>query len=287
MTKPFSTLLVISLLTVATAATAEGPPPPATPPAAAPPAAPPAPPARHVDPVTGTELIHVKGGCFQMGDLYDDGVSGDGQAVDEQPVHEVCLGDYYIGKYELTNAAWRTIMGSVPPTDSTCPEDDCPVGNISWDDVVEFLRRLNAKGGAGKYRLPTEAEWEYAARSGGKAERYAGSNDVESLSWYASTTGYAIDGTISPISRAVGRRVPNGLGLYDMSGNVYEFTADWYGADYYATSPRDNPTGPATGTEHVKRGGCGHGHPGNGRTARRARGDGPDGLLGLRLAWSP
>ncbi len=238
------------------------------------------------------KLVFVKGGCFPMGDVFHDGVTGGDEETDEQPVHEVCLGDFYLGKFEVTQGQWKAVMGYNPTAQRgpgpNCVADDCPVDLVSRDEVARFIDRLNAKGGGGKYRLPTEAEWEYAARSGGKAERFSGGNDVESVSWELTTSGYVGEPPAPPPwARPVGKKAPNGLGLHDMSGNVYEMVSDWYDAGYYAISPRDDPQGPPSGKEHVKRGGCAHGSPGNGRTSRRTRDWEPDGLLGFRLARAP
>jgi formylglycine-generating enzyme required for sulfatase activity len=195
------------------------------------------------DAVTGMEFVAVKGGCFQMGDTI-----GDGQSV-EKPVHEVCVSDFSIGKYEVTQGQWQKIMGSNPSSFYSCG-DDCPVEKVSWDDVQEFIRKLNdRRGGTANrlYRLPTEAEWEYAARCGGKMEKYSGGNDSGAVAWYSSNS----DKKTHP----VGRKQANGLGLYDMSGNVWEWVNDWYDSGYYGKSPRDNPQGPTTGSYRVNRGG--------------------------------
>lgn len=238
------------------------------------------------EPKTGAELVLVRGGCYQMGDVF-----GAGAAEHELPVHEVCVGDFYIGKFEVTRGQWRAVMGPTGfhrGSGANCRQDDCAVDTVTRDEVQEFLDRLNLRNAGGRYRLPTEAEWEYAARSGGKEERYAGGNDMESVSWVAITSGYSSEPPVDPPwGHPVGMKAPNGLGLHDMSGNVYEMVSDWYAADYYARSPRDNPKGPATGTEHVKRGGCAHGDPGNGRTARRVADPGDDDLLGFRLVKEP
>jgi sulfatase modifying factor 1 len=195
------------------------------------------------DPKMAIELVLVKGGCFQMGDTFGEG------KPDETPVHTVCVDDYYIGKYEVTQGQWQSVMGSNPSYFKNCGEK-CPVEQVSWNDINQFLEKLNARTGK-KYRLPTEAEWEYAARSGGKKERYAGtSSDVElgKYAWYSANSG----GSTHP----VGEKQPNSLGLYDMTGDVWEWCQDWYGDKYYSSSPRSNPSGPLSGTRYVLRGGA-------------------------------
>jgi len=227
------------------------------------------------DPTKVIELVLVKGGCFQMGDTF-----GDGQA-DEQPVHTVCVDDFYIGKYEITQGQWESVMGNSPSFFKKCGEK-CPVEQVSWNDIQEFITKLNAKTGK-KYRLPTEAEWEYAARSGGKKEKYAGtSSDVElgKYAWYSANSG----GRIYP----TGQKQPNGLGLYDMIGNVWEWCQDRYGEKYYSQSSRKNPTGPVSGTRRVLRGGAWIFEPAGIRASTRyslipeSRGD----LYGFRLSIS-
>jgi len=200
------------------------------------------------DPVTGMEFVFVKGGCFEMGDTFGDGYSY------EKPVHDVCVSDFYMGKYEVTQGQWEVIMGDNPSYFKNCG-DNCPVENVSWNDVQEFIERLNSKTGK-KYRLPTEAEWEYAARSGGKREKYAGTNsdaDLGSYAWYIMNSGSK--------THPVGQKQPNGLGLYDMSGNVWEWVSDRYDQNYYKNSPRNNPKGPSSGSYRVLRGGSWSGVP--------------------------
>ncbi|MDP2681682.1 MAG: SUMF1/EgtB/PvdO family nonheme iron enzyme [Deltaproteobacteria bacterium] len=201
------------------------------------------------DPTTGMEFVFVKGGCFQMGDTFGDGDNS------EKPVHEVCVDALYMGKYEVTQKEWVAIMGSNPSYFRECG-DNCPVEKVSWDDAQEYINKLNqkfpsnspfSKGGQGGFRLPTEAEWEYAARSGGKNEKYAGSNDIDSVAWYESNSGNK--------THPVGQKKPNGLGLYDMSGNVWEWVNDWYDSGYYENSPKDNSKGPSSGQYRVLRGG--------------------------------
>jgi formylglycine-generating enzyme required for sulfatase activity len=235
------------------------------------------------DPATGMEMVYVKGGCYPMGDVFGDGES------EETPVHEVCVDDFYMGKHEVTQGQWKKVMGSNPSLDSGCKgNDSCPVDSVSWNDAQDFISRLNGRSSAGTYRLPTEAEWEYAARSGGKSEKYSGGNDVDPVAWFAENSGRR--------NHPAGTKAPNGLGLYDMSGNVWEWTNDWYGDDYYSSSPRNNPTGPngpmGPNVDRVIRGGCRTGEAANERTSRRSygyqrtssdRGD----KIGFRLLRTP
>ena len=194
-----------------------------------------------VDTTTGMELIFVKGGCYQMGDTFGDGERS------EKPPHEVCVSDFNLGKYKVTQRQWEKIMGNNPSGNKECGPN-CPVENVSWNVVQEFIKKLNTKSGK-QFRLPTEAEWEYAARSGGKKEKWAGISDETALAEYA---WYDKDGASSP--RPVGLKKANGLGLYDMSGNVWEWCQDWYNEGYYAASPKNNPPGPDTGSTRVLRG---------------------------------
>ncbi len=181
------------------------------------------------------EMVFVEGGTFKMGSNdYDS----------EKPIHDVTLSDFYIGKYPVTQAQWHAVMGENPSHFKGC--DDCPVENVSWDDVQEFIKKLNDRTGK-NYRLPTEAEWEYAARGGNKSKgyKYAGSDNLDEVGWY--------NGNAGSKTHPVGQKKPNELGIYDMSGNVWEWCADWYGA--YPSEPQTNPTGPAKGTDRVVRGG--------------------------------
>jgi formylglycine-generating enzyme required for sulfatase activity len=191
------------------------------------------------------KFIKVPGGCFQMGDAFGTGDNN------EKSAHEVCVSDFAIGKYEVTQGQWKMIMESNPSRFSNCG-DDCPVEQVSWDDVQVFLKRLNSQTGA-KFRLPTEAEWEFAARSGGKNEKYSTGNNVDAVAWYQRGAGpwYEVSGAKT---LPVGQKQPNDLGIYDMSGNVWEWTADWYDKEYYGKSPRNNPEGPSTGSYRIFRG---------------------------------
>ncbi|MBF0506507.1 MAG: formylglycine-generating enzyme family protein [Nitrospirae bacterium] len=194
----------------------------------------------YTDPTTGMEFVFVKGGCYQMGDTFGDGYT------DEKPVHEVCLDDFYMGKYDVTQGQWQAVMGNNPSRFKDCG-DNCPVEMVSWNNAQEFISKLNKPSGGKKYRLPTEAEWEYAARSGGRREKYAGSDDIDSVAWCGSNSG----GTTHP----VGTKSPNGLGIYDMNGDVWQWVQDWYGPNYYSKSARNNPRGPGSGSDRVIRGG--------------------------------
>jgi len=194
------------------------------------------------DPTTGMEFVALKGGCFQMGDASAEA------EPDQKPAHEVCVAAFNLGKYEVTRAQWEKVMGTNPVTDQ-CGLN-CPVTNVSWEMVQEFIAKLNSLSGK-KYRLPTEAEWEFAARSGGKNEKWAGVSDVSKLVDYAWFDQTSPEGMIRPS----GKKKPNGLGLFDMSGSVHEWCQDWYDAGYYAASPKENPTGLATGKKRVVRGG--------------------------------
>jgi formylglycine-generating enzyme required for sulfatase activity len=191
------------------------------------------------DPTTVMQFVFVKGGCYQMGDTFWFG------KFDKKPVHDVCVSDFYIGKYEVTQGEWQKIMGYNPSYFGSCGEN-CPVERVSWNDAQDFIKKLNSLTGK-RYRLPTEAEWEYAAKSGGKSEKYAGDSDVDTVAWYR--------GNSSKETHPVGQKQPNGLGLFDMSGNVWEWCNDLYGSDYYKNSPQNNPDGPSLSDGRVLRGG--------------------------------
>lgn len=217
-------------------------------------------------------FVLVKGGCYQMGDSFGDGYA------DERPVHEVCVNDFFMGTYEVTQGQWKEIMGYNPAEFNLCG-DNCPVENISWNDAQEFIRKLKWKIGK-NYRLPTEAEWEYAARSGGKKEKWAGTSSESELGEYA-----WFDLNSGGETHPAGKKKPNGLGLYDMSGNVWEWCQDFYDENYYKNSPKNNPSGPDSGTNHVLRGGSWFNGAGYTRTEKRLSiiPDYRDGNDGFRL----
>ncbi|MBC7775660.1 MAG: SUMF1/EgtB/PvdO family nonheme iron enzyme [Phycisphaerae bacterium] len=184
-------------------------------------------------------LVFVKGGAFTMGctgDLDDCGNN-------ERPAHQVTISDFYIGRCEVTKEQWMHIMGSNPDRNKGC--DVCPV-KTSWNEVDKFIKKLNVQYPDKNYRLPTEAEWEYAARGGNQSQGYkfAGSNVATDVAWAGSTK-----------QQPVGKKKPNELGLFDMSGNLWEWCYDWYDANYYLNSPSINPMGPINGTNRVIKGG--------------------------------
>ena len=187
------------------------------------------------------EMVYVEGGTFTMGGTSEQGSDA---FDDEKPTHRVTLSAFHIGKYEVTQGLWREVMGSNPSLNKA--GDDYPVERVSWEDCQEFVRKLNARTGL-KFRLPTEAEWEYAARGGRKSRgyKYSGSNSLGDVAWYEANSG----GGTHP----VGRKSPNELGLYDMSGNVWEWCQDWYGD--YGSSSQTDPAGPSSGSIRVMRGG--------------------------------
>jgi len=191
-----------------------------------------------------SNMVYVQGGTFTMGATAEQ--ENDANS-DEEPAHKVTLSSYYIGKYEVTQEEWSAVMGENPS--KLRNNDKNPVENVSWDDCQEFISKLNTMTGK-NFRLPTEAEWEYAARGGSKSRgyKYAGSDNVNDVAWHSGNTKNA-----SYSTHPVGQKRSNELGLYDMSGNVYEWCQDWYGA--YASHPQTNPTGPASGSYRVLRSG--------------------------------
>ena len=182
-------------------------------------------------------MIPVSGGIFQMGSADSDANS------DESPIHTVTLSDYRICETEVTQELWEAVMGSNP---SYHKGDNLPVENVSWEDCQRFIAELNQLTGR-KFRLPTEAEWEFAARGGNKSQgcKYSGSNTIDEVAWYGSFNK----------THEVATKQPNELGLYDMSGNVREWCQDWYSSSSYTSAAQTNPAGPSAGTVRVNRGG--------------------------------
>lgn len=192
-------------------------------------------------------MVYVKGGTFMMGATDEDEYARPW----EKPAHEVTLSDYYIGETEVTQALWKAVMGTNPSwfTSSNGYANDLtrPVEHVSYANCKSFINRLNQKTGR-TFRMLTEAEWEFAARGGcySKGYRYAGSNDVDEVAWYKETSG--------EITHSVATKAPNELGLYDMSGNVEEWCADYY--SLYTADSQTNPTGGTSGNARISRGGC-------------------------------
>ena len=191
------------------------------------------------------KMIWVEGGMFTMGHTSEQTSNEDWDDSDEFPAHMVTLSDYYIGETEVTQELWKAVMGSNP---SEFKGSYLPVKSVSWDDSQTFIRKLNAVTGE-TFRLPTEAEWEYAARGGNKSRgyQYAGSNNLSSVAWYDENSN---EGT-----HTVGTKSPNELGIYDMSGNVCEWCQDWYDEKYYSKSSKSNPCNKTSATCRVSRGG--------------------------------
>lgn len=186
------------------------------------------------------EMIAVKGGTFDMGASSE---QGDDAMDVEKPVHSVTLGDYYIGKFEVTQELWLAVMENNP---SHFKGKKNPVEKVSWNDCNDFIEKLNQLTGA-NFRLPTEAEWEYAARGGNESKgcKFSGSNNIDDVGWFKDNS--------CNTTHQVGEKLPNELGIYDMCGNVWEWCADWYG--YYSGDSQINPTGQSDGNQHVFRGG--------------------------------
>ena len=243
------------------------------------------------------DMVLVQGGVFTMGCTQE-------QAKDcknnEKPAHQVTLSDFYIGKYPVTQAQWHKVMGNNPSAGSSVVDilkdinpvsqsggnnstssrsENRPVENVSWNDVQKFINKLNEMTG-GNYRLPTEAEWEYAARGGSQSLGYkhSGSNNIKDVGQYTMNWGTTI---------TVGTKMANELGIHDMSGNVFEWVYDWQGN--YNSSPQTNPQGPSSGSKRVARGGSWNSVAARTRVSDRSFAENPDKRrdnVGFRLAHS-
>lgn len=227
-------------------------------------------------------MIRVEGGSFMMGSPDNDSDAEE----DEMPQHRVTLSDYYIGETQVTQALWKAVMGTTvrqqrPKEFRSLPMygegDNYPMYYISWDESLEFVHKLNQMTGK-TFRLPTEAEWEYAARGGRKSQgyKYAGSNDIDKVAWYDKNSGYR--------THPVKQKSANELGLYDMSGNVWEWCQDLY--DDYSDCYQANPTGAYVGLTRVIRGGCFEDSARICRVACRSHDVDVGGEIGVRLALS-
>ena len=237
----------------------------------------------------GMELVYIPPGEFMMGSsesdvdesLYiakrDYAEAKRENFDDEKPQHRVRLSNgYWLGKYEVTQAQWRAVMGDSPSHFKDC--DTCPVEKVSWDDIRVFLGKINQKKDGFEYRLPTEAEWEYAARDGTKT-LYGGNGNLDEMGWYGKNSGSK--------THPVGQKQANSFGLYDMHGNVWEWCEDWYGG--YASGDATDPTGAASGQYRVLRGGSWNHYANYTRSAIRSR-DAPSirfNFNGFRVAARP
>jgi formylglycine-generating enzyme required for sulfatase activity len=240
----------------------------------------------------GMEFVLLPAGTFQMGSSETDREA----PANEKPRHKVTISKpFYLGKYEVTQAQWEAVMGSNPYTLSRSnPYYNLPgmadrlrkpnnPATVSWNDAQEFIKRLNQKEGHSRYRLPTEAQWAYAARAG-TTTAYSFGEDAKQLGRYAWYGEDFASGSAHP----VGQKEPNGWGLYDVHGNVWEWVQDWYDERYYANSPPVDPQGPRSGSSRVVRGGSWHQTATSWRSAFRREYD-PDyrGIsIGLRLVLS-
>ena len=219
------------------------------------------------------ELIKVEAGNFTIGATSANEKPDD----NEKPAHEVTFSqNYYIGKYEVTQEVWKAVMGNNP---SKFKGNLLPVEMVSWKDCQKFISKLNRITGL-HFRLPSEAEWEYAARGGNKSNGYlySGSDNLDEVAWYNENSGKR--------THNVGTKKANELGIYDMSGNVMEWCQDWFG--FYSVSSRKDPTGPNTGTLRINRGGCWYSYPWYCRALSRNKMSPDDSYfnLGFRLALS-
>ncbi len=228
--------------------------------------------------IDGITFIKIEPGCFQMGRDANFKES----SRNELPTHKACISkSFYLGETEVTQMQWTKVMGENP---SKYKFLNNPVERVSWNDVQEFLQKLNARDGGNHFRLPTEAEWEYAARAGSTTV-YSYGNDADDLSKYAWFGNEGYGGKAKPVAE----KKPNPWGLYDMHGNVWEWVQDWYSETGYANSAETDPTGPESGKYKVSRGGSWVGSAFNLRSCVRFSGlpVSRSADIGFRLVWQP
>jgi len=218
----------------------------------------------------GMTFVQIPSGTFMMGSPSDEP-----NRFSDETQHRVTLTQpFYLETTEVTQGQWKAVMGSNPSRFSSCGVD-CPVEQVSWNDCQDFIQKLNQREGNGTYRLPTEAEWEYACRAGTTAPYYT---DLDQAGWYSGNSGIR--------THPVAQKTPNAWGLYDMHGNVWEWCQDWYGG--YPGGSVTDPKGPSSGPGRVFRGGCWLNSAGGCRSAGRGF-DSPgyrDSGLGFRVAWT-
>ena len=223
-------------------------------------------------------MVRIDGGKFYMGCISD---KDSDCYYWEKPGHEVEVSTFYLNKFPVTQSEWQAVVGTKPWFSKDCP--NCPIEDVTWFDAQVFINMLNQLTGR-YYRLPTEAEWEFAAKGGTKSlgYKYSGSNNASIVAWYDANSGKT--------SHVVGTKLPNELGLYDMSGNVWQWCADWFDDKYYSKNVTDNPAGPTSGQVHdfyrSCRGGSWWAEMNNSRVTNRDRypPDGRDDDVGFRLA---
>jgi formylglycine-generating enzyme required for sulfatase activity len=218
-----------------------------------------------IEPITGTELVYVPKGCFMMG--------SDSQHKNEKPLHMVCLDGFWIGKYPVTQKQYKKMIGINP---APFKKESCPVENVSWGKAKEFVEKLNQQTGK-IFSLPTEAQWEYVARSGGQ-ERHEGDYNIDEVAWYSSNSV----GSYMP--HPVGEKASNDLGAYDMYGNVWEWCEDVYDENAYEKHEKKNPLITSGSVWHVLKGGS-YLHPKKSLFGRIGRYHGDIGI-GFRLCLS-
>ena len=223
-----------------------------------------------VEPITKMKLTWIHAGCFNMGSSEGD--------EDELPIHQVCLDGYYIGLQEVTQGQYTTIVKKNPA--EYIISKDHPVERVSWQDTQAFIQELN-KHSQLQMALPTEAQWEYASRQGPTTEKYSGSDTVDDVAWYE------LNAVGHPHKTAA--KAPNQAGIFDMSGNVSEWCQDNYQEKYYASSPQDNPAGPAQSSKKVARGGSWYDMAWHTRTTNRTAvpSHAKYGFIGFRLIHQP